>query len=122
MGNIDDSFTIKTLVFCLIVYMVIVIGNAIAVSCHASQLQTEGQQSINTIQNQTNITENIKQQMIDNIQNQSKLDPLTLIGGIALGTDYPFPINFMMTIVSTLLIFVIAYNVACLVRAWIPLI
>lgn len=121
MGSIDDKFTLSTLIFCLVIFMLLVCANTLAMVVKDSQERKEFNQKL---ENPT-IADSIKQQMLNDMKNQSDIDFLDILGGIGdvvFGISFPFPLSLIVAIVNSILLMVIVYIVACMIRAYIPFI
>lgn len=121
MGSIDDKFTIKTLLFCLFLFITITLAHSLAIVIKTSQ---EHSQQIEYIES-LDVTDKIKQEMLDNIENESRIDYLDILGGIGdiiLGLDLPFPFSLILAIVNSVLLVLIVLILALLIKAWIPFI
>jgi hypothetical protein len=121
MGSIDDKFTIKTLIFCLLLFITITLAHSLALVIKGSQ---EHNQQVDYIES-LDVTDKIKQEMLDNIENESKidyLDILTGMGDIILGLDLPFPFSLILAIVNSILLILIVFILALLIKAWLPFI
>jgi ABC-type phosphate transport system permease subunit len=121
MGTIDDKFTINTLILCLIVYMMLLLSNALALNVKNSLEHNQEEQLLED----PKIPDAIKQEILDNRENESNIDLWSIMGGIgdiAFGTVYPFPLSIIIALFSTILLLVISICIALFVKEWIPFI
>jgi len=118
MGS-NQKFRINTIIFCVIIISVMSLGHAVGIMIKAG---IELNQNLYDIQN-SDFSESTKQQLIDNLQNVSKVDVGSVIGGIGdimLGLDLPFPFSLIIALFNIILISLIVYCFAFIIRAYIP--
>jgi hypothetical protein len=71
------------------------------------------------------IADDIKQEILNNRENESNIDLWDVVGGIgdiAFGMVYPFPFSLIIGIFNSLLLLIISICVALFIKEWIPLI
>lgn len=121
MGSIDDRFTLSTLVFCLVIFLTLACANTLAMVAKDSQEKKEFNQKLEN----PAIADSIKQQMLNDMKNQTDMDFLDILGGIGdivFGMSFPFPLSLISAIVNSILLMVIVYIIACMIRAYLPFI
>jgi len=121
MGSIDERFTIGTLFLCIIIFIILLCANSLAVSVR-NDLEKRAEDKL--LEN-PDIADAIKQEILNNRENESNIDLWDILGGIgdiAFGMAYPFPFSLIIAVVNSLLLLIISICIALFVKEWIPLI
>jgi hypothetical protein len=125
MGQNDDSFRLKTLIFCLVIFLLVSMAHVLAM-----YVQTE--QNIQLLQKQIdnmhttqpwNIGSANETILKNNMLNQTKVDALSILGSffaITLGFDLPMPMPIVLSIFNVVMLISISYVVASIIRSYIP--
>lgn len=120
MGG-DDQYRINTLLFCLIFFIVLTAGHALA-------LYVKGNMEINNLEDElskSDLSPALRAQMESNLADVSNIsfwDVLSGVGSIAFGLDLPLPFAIVLTLVNSVLLVLIALLAWSFIKAHIPFI
>jgi len=117
----NDQFRIHAIIFCLIIILTLYVGHAVGLMIKTDM---ETRQDIYNIQNSA-ISEQMKDQMINNVMNMSKLDLFGVIegaGNVLLGLDLPIELALIYDAFAYILIGYMAYAFYCILRSNVPLV
>lgn len=118
MSQNDDSFRLKTLIFCLIVFLLVTFA-------HVLSMYVQTEQTVSDIQNKLNnsIPDTVRTELENNMRNQTKIDAISILSSfvaITLGVDMPMPMPIVLSIFNLVIIISMAYVLSSIIRSYIP--
>jgi len=120
MGG-DDKFRTNTTIFCLVFFLVLSGGHAMALYVKGSMEIGEMERTLKD----STISDGLREQLENNLENTSKMDFWTIlsnIGNILFGLDLPLFFALIVSMVNFILIIAVVFVNWSIIKAHIPFI